>query len=151
MDSTFYLFLVRHGEAANHAVDGERPLTVRGTRGIQQMAQQAKERIADIPITNIFHSPLTRARQSAEILEEVLTGIPIREGDNLLPNSSPTVWGDQAYRMSESIILVGHLPYMEDIVKYLVGPMTAVEFDTATMVCLERKGEQAPFTLSWKI
>jgi phosphohistidine phosphatase len=150
-DGTCYLYLVRHGEAANHAVDGERPLTARGVEQVKAMAQKAKERVEGVEITNLFHSPLVRACQSAEILGEFLPGVPLREGDNLLPNSSPTVWGDQAHCMNESIILVGHLPYMEDIVKYLVGPMAVVEFNTANMVCLERKGEKAPFTLAWKI
>lgn len=62
-----YLYLVRHGEQqdAEHGVaDG--PLSERGKRQADAIAQ----RLAGVPFSRAFHSPLQRAEETARIMTE---------------------------------------------------------------------------------
>lgn len=70
-----YLYLVRHGEqqGAEHGVpDG--PLSQRG----EQQARLIAKRLADVPFTEAWHSPLKRASETAEIITQNLPGIQSR-------------------------------------------------------------------------
>jgi len=62
-----YLYLVRHGEqqdAEYGMPDG--PLSSKGKRQAQLIA----ERLGGVPFTNMFHSPLKRAAETAKIMAE---------------------------------------------------------------------------------
>jgi len=59
---THYLYLVRHGEhldAEHGMVDG--PLSPRGRRQAELLA----DRLSGVPLTNVWHSPLERAAETA--------------------------------------------------------------------------------------
>lgn len=61
-DVTHYLYLVRHGEhldAEHGMVDG--PLSPRGRRQAELLA----DRLSGVPLTNVWHSPLERAAETA--------------------------------------------------------------------------------------
>jgi probable phosphoglycerate mutase len=67
-----YLYLVRHGEQqdAEHGMpDG--PLSSRGKRQADLIA----ERLGGVPFTNVFHSPLKRAEETARIMAERLPAL----------------------------------------------------------------------------
>lgn len=75
-----FLYLIRHGEATDAGV-----LSQNG----EQQARLAGERLRDVPLTAIHHSPQARARRTAEILSGYLPGIPVRESeliDDVLPS-----------------------------------------------------------------
>lgn len=80
---TAFVFLVRHGEAAmpdehgRYALSGA-GLTERGAAQIQRLASS----LASIPVQSLYCSTILRARQSAEILGQVL-GLPPVELANL--------------------------------------------------------------------
>lgn len=87
MGNTTFL-LVRHGEAEQNVLNvlsslpetKERHLTARGREQIAALAEQLRKNSE--PIAMIFHSPLTRTRETAEILAEK-TGAPLREDARL--------------------------------------------------------------------
>lgn len=69
---THYLYLVRHGEQqdAEHGLpDG--PLSPRG----QRQAALVADRLSGVPLTSVWHSPLQRAAQTAEVLAERLPAV----------------------------------------------------------------------------
>ena len=64
------LYLVRHGEAYSEAADPDRSLTEAGKATVDGMAQLAAA--FKIPVSQIFHSGKTRARQTADIFSKYL-------------------------------------------------------------------------------
>lgn len=69
---THFLYLVRHGEQqdAEHGLpDG--PLSPRGRR----QAALVADRVSGLPLDAVWHSPLRRAAQTAEIMSERLPAI----------------------------------------------------------------------------
>ncbi|MEJ8640400.1 histidine phosphatase family protein [Streptomyces sp. MS1.HAVA.3] len=68
--TTRYLYLVRHGEAASE----ESGLTEAGRR----QAMLLGRRLRDVPFTAVHHGPLPRAEQTARLIGEQLTNVPLR-------------------------------------------------------------------------
>ncbi|MGH8875911.1 MAG: histidine phosphatase family protein [Stackebrandtia sp.] len=87
--ATRHLYLVRHGVA-----DPFGELTDLG----QRQSELAAQRLARLPITEIWHSPLSRAERSARIIGERLPGVPVREAPELVdhvphvPQEIPPEW-----------------------------------------------------------
>ncbi len=138
------LYLVRHGQAAEAFTDSQRSLTERGKREIRQMAEKLlREKISPV---KILHSPKLRARQSAEIFAEVLSGpssLEVREFLNpditIAPCLRP-IGRMQAEQKGAAAILIGHLPHIRDLTAALLDPMPEAEdiqFKTGTVACLE--------------
>lgn len=64
---THYIYLVRHGEHqdAEHGID-DGPLSPRGRRQASLLA----DRLSGVPFDAVWHSPLTRAAQTADAVSE---------------------------------------------------------------------------------
>ncbi|MCX5306292.1 histidine phosphatase family protein [Streptomyces sp. NBC_00160] len=67
--ATRYLYLVRHGEAS----PDESALTEAGRR----QAELLGRRLQDVPLAAVHHGPLPRARQTARLIGDQLTGVPV--------------------------------------------------------------------------
>ena len=65
-----FLYLVRHGEAAEGG-----GLSDRG----EEQARRTGERLKNLPVTRIHHSPLPRAAQTARLIAGWLPGVPLAE------------------------------------------------------------------------
>jgi probable phosphoglycerate mutase len=65
-----FLYLVRHGEAA-----GGGGLSEAG----QEQARRTGERLKNLPVDRIHHSPLPRAAQTARLISGWLPGVPVAE------------------------------------------------------------------------
>lgn len=68
-----YLYMTRHGEASSD----ETALTDNGRR----QAVLLGERLRGVPLTAIHHGPLARAEQTAQLVKEQLTGVPLRRSE----------------------------------------------------------------------
>jgi phosphohistidine phosphatase len=117
------LYFLRHGEAeaASPALsDEERQLTENGRQDIRAVAR-ALHRAGARPEV-ILTSPLRRARQSAEILQEVF-GVPVYADARVLCTgcSLGAIEDLLAGRAEQRIVLVGHVPYCTQIVSQLIG------------------------------
>ncbi len=66
-----FLYLVRHGEATQ---DGSR-LSDTG----EEQARRTGERLKNLPVARIHHSPLPRAAQTARLIAGWLPGVPVAE------------------------------------------------------------------------
>ncbi|WP_436537034.1 histidine phosphatase family protein [Actinoplanes sp. HUAS TT8] len=75
---------VRHLWIARHAFANEDETGLTGDG--EQQATLLGERLAQVPITAIFHGPLPRAAQTAALVGEQLPGVPVEAADELDDN-----------------------------------------------------------------
>lgn len=143
------LYIVRHGEALAGTNDAGRPLSDRGRTEVEEVAMAANRRGACV--RQIRHSGRERARETAEIIGSVLAppaGViptPGLHPDDPVEPVALSLFGER-----ESLMLVGHLPF----VARLVGLLTAgkadrqpVSFPTAAVACL--RGQDDRWELIW--
>lgn len=146
------LYLVRHGEAYSEAADPDRPLTDAGKATVDGMAQLVVA--FKIPLSQIFHSGKTRARQTAEIFSQYLKppkGVieikaihPYDDVRIIVPELDPAV----------NTMIVGHLPFMERLVSYLITgtpDQSIIKFQTSGIVCLDQIAEKESWHIKWAL
>ena len=139
------LYILRHGDAAEHGdpryKEDERPLTPKGIQRTKQLAHAL--RLMEISFDAVLSSPLVRARQTAEIAAR---GLKIERKIDLTENLSPSgsmsklVTEISIIRpMPESVLLVGHEPYLSGFISLLCvgGPNLAVKLKKGALCRLE--------------
>jgi phosphohistidine phosphatase len=137
------VYLVRHGEALGEMEDPARPLSPRGKEQVKLLAELLKARFRLFP-GHIFHSPKTRAAQTAAIISRTLglnTGLD--EKDDLTPMDDPGTWAQRLEEMDRDTMLVGHLPHLPRLASLLLlsdSGRDILNFSPGTVVCLERSG-----------
>ena len=122
------LYLLRHGIAVEpgtpgYAKDADRPLTPEGERKLQLIAKAMQA--LDLSYDLIFSSPYLRARQTAEVVAEVLRARKqIEFSDSLTPGGSTHKLVESLNRLKprpENVLLVGHEPYLSGLISLLVA------------------------------
>jgi len=136
------LYVFRHGEAGHaYTSDSDRQLTEKGRYEIQSKAQAKAEELKAAEI--ILHSPLVRARQSAEVLKEFLSTPVVKCVDWLKPGSRVSFAVEALFQLQEreewqSIILVTHLPFVSSYIEQLCGLSAGrIAMSTGSVVALE--------------
>ncbi|MCX5903050.1 MAG: phosphohistidine phosphatase SixA [Proteobacteria bacterium] len=133
------LFLVQHGTSVPKEIDPECPLTDEGRDTVERIARSAAGH--KIEVSLIKHSGKTRARQTADIMAYFLKppgGVQEVSGLNPLDDVTLVAKGLPG---AENVMLVGHLPFMERLVSYLITGATdriVVKFQNGGIVCLDR-------------
>lgn len=146
------LFLVQHAKAASKEIDPDRPLTEEGLRDIQGICEFIKS--LNLSVDYLWHSGKTRARQTAEILAEVITvanGIAAHDG--LAPNDDVRVIKDQIVSAQNDIMIVGHMPFVAKLASLLlIGSESTqtIAFMQGGVVCLNCTDE-CKWQLEWMI
>lgn len=143
------LYLVQHGEAKSEKEDPERPLTDRGWEEIRRVSKAAKSLI-QIHCSVVYHSGKLRARQTAEILGEILR-FPIEEEEGLNPNDPIQPWVERISKENRDLMIVGHLPFLEKLASFLLcGEENAklILFRYGALVCLEQV-EGRKWAIAW--
>lgn len=146
------LYLVRHGEAYSEAADPDRALTEAGKATVDGMAQLATA--FKIPVSQISHSGKTRARQTADIFSNYLkpsAGVteikaikPYDDVIKIAPELDPAL----------NTMLVGHLPFMERLVSYLITgspDKSIIKFQTGGIVCLDQIAKNESWYIKWAL
>jgi phosphohistidine phosphatase len=143
-------YLVRHGDALSAAENPQRPLSSEGRRRVQQTAERALER--GIWVSAIYHSGILRAKETAEILAERMSVAGVAELSGLLPEDDPALVKAELDAAHDSILLVGHLPFMSRLAGLLIHgdpERPGVEFSPAALGCFTRSAAQ--WKLAWHI
>ena len=143
------LYLVRHAHAVPEEDDARRPLSARGRKAVRQIAAFFQASGALQP-GQIWHSPLWRARETAEILARGLglSRKALVETSGLLPEDDPAEIVRRLASAGEDLALVGHEPYLSALATRLVvgrRKWSVFEFKKGAVLCLERTGA------SWQI
>ena len=155
------LYLLRHGDAAEAGdpkfKDAERPLTPRGVQRTKQLAHALAQ--MEISFDFIVSSPLTRARETAEILIRGLEFAGQLElTDYLTPFGSMEnlVQHLKILRpVPQSVLLVGHEPYLSGFISLLCtgGPGLALTMKKGALCRLEVESPSCGkcATLEWLV
>jgi phosphohistidine phosphatase len=131
--STIEVYLVRHGIAAergpNFPDDTKRPLIQKGIVRLRRSA----EGLAAVGVTFdvILTSPLTRARQTADVLAEALPGKPaVHVMESLAPGGTFNAFVEELakYAKRSRIACVGHEPDLGQLAARLIGARRPLEF-----------------------
>jgi|SRR6185369_12812490 phosphohistidine phosphatase len=130
------LFILRHGIAVERGApgydkDADRPLTPKGERRLGGIADAIEA--MKLKFDLILSSPYTRARQTAEIVAEALNLKKLLEfSDHLTPNGSAKALITELSKLDpvpESALLVGHEPYLSELISTLTSGETRVAID----------------------
>lgn len=146
------LFLVQHGTSVPKEIDPECPLTDDGRDTVERIARDAAGHRVEVNL--IKHSGKTRARQTAEIMACFLKppgGIQEARGLGPLDDVALATTGLSG---DGNIMLVGHLPFMERLVSYLInGTMdrTVVKFQNGGIVRMDRAPETGVWFIKWTL
>lgn len=115
------LYLIRHAEAADLIPDHARPLTEHGRTQVRALAKFLRNPKAFAP-QEIWHSPLLRARQTAELLvAELGFKGPCLEARGLTPEDDPSDIVETLLVTEKPIALVGHEPHLSALGSLLVA------------------------------
>lgn len=152
------LFLLRHGEAQSDKSipDQDRALTPTGIASIQRVAEVLRR--LDFRLDAIYSSPLLRARQTAELAITSLARQPdVQFTEHLMVGENFQKLFDllNAHAPSASILLVGHEPYVSQLIStLLVGNLDArVDVKKGSLTCVEVFSPVKPRagTLKWTL
>jgi phosphohistidine phosphatase len=155
------IYLLRHGIAAplgqeNQFQDEERVLTPEGMLKMRKAAQGLKR--LGVTFDRIVSSPLVRARQSADIVAEVLS---FREAiilwEDLEPSASPEAVAQRLaeFRERDSVLLAGHQPSIGCLASYFLfrNPKVPLPFKKGAIFCVgvTEVPPQQPAELKWML
>ncbi|GBE30680.1 MAG TPA: phosphohistidine phosphatase SixA [Bacteroidetes bacterium] len=153
------MYFLRHGIAANQAVDGSyndalRPLTEKGRHRTSLVVCALKRIGGQVDI--IFHSPLLRAQQTAQIAADELGVDRMQEISELLPERSPFDLEDvltQMRKPGENVMMVGHQPHMSHALAWAISANNTamLDMDTAGLASVRFAGQSyhGPGVLEW--
>ena len=138
------VFLVRHGQALADKDDSRRPLSARGGEVTRSVAAFLRPSGALAEVRAVWHSPLVRARETAELLvRELVSDALLIETAGLLPEDDPVAVADRLDRAEEPVLIVGHEPQLGSLATLLVrGKVKPVgfEFRKSAVLALEKTG-----------
>jgi phosphohistidine phosphatase len=142
------IYLVRHAHAHAAENDAARQLSGRGRAEVRQVAEFLKRSGAFRP-AEVWHSPLVRARETAELLVQQLgLGVAWHEHRNLEPEAEPARVAAALVDLTQPVALFGHEPHLGALASLLVAGAPApvvFTFQKATILALE------PVGLRWSV
>jgi phosphohistidine phosphatase len=145
------LYLMQHGEAKTKEEDPERPLTDRGKGDVGRVATCIAR--AGIQIDQIRHSGKRRAEDTANIVAQHLhTQEIVVAVSGINPNDNVEPIAETLHSEKQSVMLVGHLPFLSRLASYLLtgnAEQVLVQFQMGGIVCLERQGEN--WIIRWMV
>lgn len=146
------LFLIQHAQAKNREEDPQRPLTDEGKANIKKVAQHVAKTIPEI--TELWHSEKLRAKQTAQILAEVLKiSDRLKECPGLTPNDTVCPVKERLMEIKENLAIVGHLPFLEKLASTLLchsQEARIISFAMGGIVCLSRDQEHN-WSVEWML
>jgi phosphohistidine phosphatase len=121
------LFILRHGIAVEpgtpgYSIDAKRPLTAKGERKVSRITDAMKE--LELSFDLILSSPYLRARQTAEVVADEFGHKKLALSECLAPDGSLRELVEFLNHLKpkpESILLVGHEPYLSEMISLLVS------------------------------
>lgn len=122
------LYILRHGIAAprpvgGRAKDSDRPLTAEGRQKVRRVARTMAK--LELGIDLIVSSPFVRARQTAELVADVLRlRDKVQLCEHLAPQGKPKdliAYLKALEPPPDNVLLVGHEPYLSGLISLLLS------------------------------
>lgn len=147
------LYLVQHGKSRPKAEDPEQSLSPEGEADVRRIVEVARG--YGVTVSRILHSGKRRARETAEIIAACLAPEKgVSEAPGLNPLDDPEVYMAQA-DPADSVMLVGHLPFMEKLAAGLVTGAVdrpVFRFQNGGIVCLDiYPGTRRDWVIQWAL
>lgn len=137
------LYLVRHAHASDAAEDAARRLSHRGHEQLADVARCLKA-AGVFEVDEVWHSPLVRARETAEVIVDRLDlKARLVELAELTPEAAPALVARRLQRTTACVAVVGHEPHLSSLASLLVaGSEDPVVFlmKKASVLALEMAG-----------
>ena len=138
------LYLMRHGHALADKDDARRPLSAEGREATKNVAAFFRANGALAAVHAVWHSPLLRARETAELLvKELGLDVLLVETTGVRPEDDPAPLADRLDRLDQTVLIVGHEPQLGALATLLVrGKGKPVGFDIrkGAVLALEMTG-----------
>ena len=116
-----HLYIIRHAHALDAGENPERPLSKRGWKQVRALGKFLRETAA-IDAAEIWHSPLARARETAEGLAgELRLSAPLQEVSGLQGDDDPRVIAKRIEALQRPVAIVGHEPHLSALASLLVA------------------------------
>jgi phosphohistidine phosphatase len=153
VSETTHLYLLRHGDALHEDEDPARPLSSRGQMQVRVVADFVRAR-GGIRVERVWHSPLRRATETAELFcDRLELAATRREIDGLLPDDDIRGVARRLSGFGYPLLVVGHEPHLGRLASILVCgnvDQELVDFATGGLLCLERESTKSR-TILWRI
>ncbi|HEY1109614.1 MAG TPA: phosphohistidine phosphatase SixA [Opitutaceae bacterium] len=147
------LYLIRHAEAADIVPDEARPLTAHGREQVASIARFLQRSRAFRPAA-VWHSPLVRARETAQLLmKELSLATPLREVPGITPDDDPREIVPALINHPAPLALVGHEPHLSALASQLVTGATypaVFAMKKGAVLALER-GPGTRWVVRWHV
>lgn len=137
------VYVMQHARAVLGERDSDRLVADRGRRATDEVADVVAG--LGVSVEQIWHSNKTRARQTAEIMADAIVvtrGVVAVSG--LAPLDDVEAIGQELNKTSHPTLFVGHLPFLECLVGWLLtgdASQAVTNFTNSGMVCLAKNGE----------
>ena len=132
--------LVRHGEPKRKKLgetDFERTLTDWGAKVLRESYPQTMGILHVTPQSELWFSPAARALQTAEIANETLGIKTQRELPYLYEQDIDAFLDDLSQAEADLVVVVGHIPFMEEACSELCGQYVRFTPGTAAIIRIE--------------
>lgn len=146
------LFLVQHGRSLPREIDPDQGLSEEGRSDVERIAGVAAG--YGVRAASIHHSGKTRARQTADIMAHHL--MPCKnplETAGLGPNDDVVPLA-RTLSPGENLMVVGHLPFLERLVSYLITGSTDLlvfRFQNGGIVCMDQDPGHTRWVIKWTL
>jgi phosphohistidine phosphatase len=146
------LYLVQHGRSLPKEIDADRPLSEEGEETVARIAEVAAD--CNVFVSMIKHSGKMRAKQTADIMASFLKPAKgVQKAGGLNPMDDVAAVAEKLTG-NEDVMLVGHLPFMERLVSYLITgsiEITVFNFQNGGIVCLDRDQDMGSWYIKWTL
>lgn len=146
------VYFSQHGKSASKDVDPQRGLTREGVAEVTRVAQTLAD--AGIALDVIWHSGKARASQTADIFAGLLNpkeGVSSRAGIDPLDDVEALA---TTLPTDRDELYVGHLPFMERIISYLVTgdpDVRVIMFQNGGVVRLDWDAQARRWVIGWTV
>lgn len=147
-----HIYLIRHAHAEDGAKDALRPLSKKGLKQIRAVGRWLRK--AEILEADEFwHSPLVRARDTAELLaEQVQSDATLVEVSGLKPTDDPQAIARRLGDLRRPVALVGHDPHLSALASLLVtGKVEPVRFRLRKCAVLRLERSSGGWIVQWQV
>jgi phosphohistidine phosphatase len=107
------IYLVRHGDTVPEERDPTRPLSEKGRAEVEATARALLKEKANIE--EIWHSTKLRAKQTAEIIAQILGIKNVLEKEGLTPFDDPAPVAELLKAADKNILIAGHMPFLGEL------------------------------------
>jgi phosphohistidine phosphatase len=146
------LYLVQHGKSLAKEKDPLKGLSHEGAAEVKRIADVATN--YGVHVSRIVHSGKQRALQTAEILAEKLSPTEgVHQIDGINPLDDAAAFG-AGLPVVDNIMVVGHLPFLEKLVAYLVTGKSAppvFRMQNGGIICLDYYPDTTHIVIRWAL